>query len=480
MKILFIQPQGTGLPPLGLMYVGASLKQNGYNDISLVDLKEDSDSPMRKREYLEKMLDKKPDVIGISATTPSFKEAIQIARIAREHTPMLIIGGPHATIFQEQLLQKYPFIDAVVYGEGEITAVEFMNNIENLKGVKGVIYRENGKIIKNEPRPRIENLDSLPFPDRTLIDMNAYHGAFSIMTSRGCPHQCTFCCSPVTGKIFRYRNPKNVVDEIEFLVNSYPKLVERGLQIAVSDECFNTNIQRAKDICDEIVRRNLKVALSFQNGLHVRTVDLELFQKMKTAGCNNIWFGIESGNEKVLKDLKKGITKGMVRNAVKLAREAGIERIAGHFMLGLPGDTKETAMDTINFMKELRLNYAGFNQTAPLPNTELWEYVKKNGHFLFKYEDIEDYEKFRMSNTEPQFETPEFTAKERVEIYDIAIHELDSVIRSQYLNMKSVKKIFKRVRTFDDMKWLVKYVYVLFFGKDIRRLLPQRTIKKNE
>ncbi len=484
MKIVLIMPYGTGIPPLGLLYLATVLKRDGYNDVHIVDLDMRSSvtSQRRSMAHLEKLLEEKPDIIGITATTPTFKRSMDIARLVRGHTKNLIFGGPHATIFCEKVLEKYPMIDVVVYGEGEDTITELVKKIENgesLKDVKGTIYRENGEIIKNEPRPKIEDLDKLPFPDRSFIDVESYHAAFSIMTSRGCPFMCNFCCSPVTGKIYRCRTPNNVVDEIQYLVNTYPKLLEKGAPLTIADENFNVKKERVKAICDEIVRRGLKMDINCINGLHVSTVDLEMFQKMKMAGCKNVWFGIESGNDEVLKNLGKSITKDMVREAVGMAQKAGIETVAGHFIIGLLGETRQSAMDTINFMKELNLDYAGVNQTVPLPNTPLWEWIKTHGKLLFPWKDVEDYENYNMDNTKPQFETPEFTAQDRIELYTHATNELDKIIRRRFMKPKMIMKGLKKMlKSPQDAKWVVGKFYDLFFSNDVRRHLRAPELKE--
>ena len=227
MKILIIQPYGSSQPPLGLCQLSAELKQAGYTDIVLVDLlRGDIDlySPVRTKEYLMEQLKRKPDAVLITASTATFREAREIAQLARPYGRVLLIGGPHATTFQEKVLEKTSEFDLVVYGEADETIVPVMKQIENgcdFSGITGIIYRKDGKIVKNPPTPVIMDLDKLPFPDRDVLDIDSYAGPFTIMTSRGCPHACTFCSRPVTGKIFRGRSAKNVVDELEFLLNKY-------------------------------------------------------------------------------------------------------------------------------------------------------------------------------------------------------------------------------------------------------------------
>jgi len=473
MDILLIQPYGSGHPPLGLCYLAASLEKGGYGNVKIIDLSESSKSPVRSIGYLEKELKKRPDIVGMTSTTATVNDAITIGRKARQYCDTIMYGGPHATIFQEKILEKIPVFDIVVYGEADNTICEIVERLErtkSLEGVNGVIYRDDGRIIKNPPSPIITDLNSIPFPSRHLLDMEDYHAASSILTSRGCPNKCTFCSHVVTGRRWRGRSPENVVDEIELLLSEYPKVLkklERNINIA--DENFNLNKKHAKAICDEIIKRKLDITLTAVNGFHVRGIDKELMKKMKKAGCKEVWFGIESGNSKILKRIKKGITKDMVRHAVKISKEVGIETVGGHFIIGLEGETLETVRDTIKFMKELRLDVGGFNQATPLPGTELWDYVKKHGRFLFDFEEVTNYQNFKMTNTLPQFETPEFTRQERMKAYDEAIYELDKMLRRHALRPKNILKNLREIRSYEDLRWAVSRFKNIMLEKDIRR-----------
>jgi len=269
MKILLIQPYGSTQPPLGLCLLAAELKQGGYTDIALVDLLRFDikvTSPIRTWEYLEKKLKEKPDAVLITGATPTFKDALEIAKMARPFTKTILVGGSHATIFKERILEKVPYVDVVVYGEADETICTIIKRLEeggnsNLTGITGVCYRDKkGKIIRNPPTPPIMDLDKLPWPDRDIVDMDSYHGAFIVLTSRGCPQACTFCSRPVTGATFRGRSPKNVVDELEMLFNKYPETAKRiNYTVTFSDENAAVDKQRLIGICDEIIKRKLKI-----------------------------------------------------------------------------------------------------------------------------------------------------------------------------------------------------------------------------
>ncbi len=473
MKILFIQPNGSGHPPLGLCYLAAALIKKGYKNTRIIDLNESSDSPVRSIDHLEKELKKKPDIVGITATTSTATDGIKIAKKTRPYCKTLIFGGPHATIFQEKILEKLPFIDIVSYGEADNTICELVERIEkgkSLKGINGVAYRNKNKIIKNDPNPPIPDLDTIPLPARQLLDAESYHAFSSILTSRGCPNMCTYCSNMVTGKRWRGRSPKNVVDEIEFILEKYPKIMKKlERNIIIADENFNVDKKRAKEICDEIIKRKLDISLTAVNGFHTRTVDRELMEKMKQAGCKEIWFGIESGNSKILKRMRKNTTKDIIRNTVKISKEAGISTVGGHFIIGLEDETFETAMDTVEFFKELKLDVGGFNQAIPLPGTQLWSYVEKNGRFLSDYDDVVDYHNLMFATKYPLFETNEFTQEERTQAYEIAISALDKTLRKRVLKPENIAKSLKSIKSPKDLLWKIKRFKHIFFGKDIRR-----------
>lgn len=472
MKIVFVQPIGSGTPHLGLMYLIGVLKKEGYEDIHLVSLTEPPASEKRSYKYLMNLLKQKPDIVGVTSTTPEWTKAAEICKVAKEYSDVVMVGGPGPSIFPIEILEKYPFIDVVVFGEADNTIHKIVDRIErhiSLEGIKGTAYRDNGKIIMNDPNPLIKDLDSIPYPDRDcLLDIETYHAPFSVFTSRGCPHGCVFCFKPVHGNVWRARSAQNVVDEIEFLLSKYPKTAKRiGRTISFADDIFNFDINRAKQICDEIIARNLDIKLVFENGFHVRHVDYELFQKLKKAGCVDLWFGVDSGHPEILKKIKKGITVDMVREAVKLARKAGIPMIGAHFIIGLTDETIETARSTIALAKQLDLDAMGFNHANILPGTELWNWVMKHGKLLYPIENM-DYSMYKQLNAIPVFETPEFSAEQRKKVYSEAVALMDSVFRRNCLSPRKILKTALSLRSLDDILWASKKLYTILLKKNLR------------
>src|SRR3989338_4732113 len=225
MKILIVQPMGSGSPPLGLCLISAVLKRAGYTDIALVDLMVDNVadqvvSSVRTEEYLQKKLEENPDIILLTAALPTFHFAMNLSQTLRKHCKVLMFGGPHATMFKEVIIKNCPQIDILVVGEADLIIAPIMKQIEenistgkyDFTGIPNVVWRKGSEIIINQLASPIMDLDQFPVPDRDIIDLGSYHAAFSILTSRGCPMQCTFCSRPVTGSTFRGRSAESVVE----------------------------------------------------------------------------------------------------------------------------------------------------------------------------------------------------------------------------------------------------------------------------
>lgn len=369
-------------PLLNLALLAAPVIQAGYKaEILDMDVVKDADSVLK-----EKVKNEPPRFVGVTFTTPLYSEAKRLAQFIKDINPqtILVAGGAHATTFPYDVLKESVF-DVVCVGESDFMMKEFITS-NKWCSLNGMLFKDNGRIVTTSPAKTIENLDDLPFPAWHLYDLSRYNKPSLssrksppgyLETSRGCPWGCVFCNKNIQGRKFRPKSYKRVVDEIEEMLKAGFK------EINILDDTFSTDLERAKNICDEIVRRRLKFPWHPVNGMRVDCVDRELFIKMKKAGCYKVSFGIESGNENVLKKIEKGINLGQIRNAVRWARETGFETF-GYFMLALPGDTKESIRDTINFAKELKLDMAKFNITVPLPGTKLFDEWDKAGFIKTK------------------------------------------------------------------------------------------------
>lgn len=369
-------------PLLNLAMLAAPLLDAGYK-VKILDLDVEDDPDSRLKEELRRS---SPRLAGITFTTPLYAEARRIALLIKEISgrTILVAGGAHATTFPREVVETSLF-DIVAVGEADFVMRDILLK-ENLEEIKGLVFKKDGIITETGRAVDMEDLDNLPFPAWQLYDLRRYKKPSLsnrksppgyIETSRGCPWGCVFCNKNIQGRKFRPKSPKRLVDEMEYMLKT------GFAEINILDDTFSTDINRAKEFCDEIVRRNLKFPWHPLNGMRVDCVDRELFNKMKKAGCYKVSFGIESGNEEIIKRIDKRIKLAQVRDAVRWAREAGFETF-GYFMLGLPGDREDTMRDTIRFAKELRLDIAKFNITIPLPGTRLFEEWDKAGFIKTK------------------------------------------------------------------------------------------------
>lgn len=389
----------TGIyPPLGLAYIASALRDAGYH-VSLLDnhiLRLHNNSLQSEIKRIA------PDVALLSSMTPSWPGLIALSRLIKDILPQTIIGagGPHLSVYPKESL-SYKTIDFGVYGEGELTILEILRKIQEAKGldeVKGVIFRKNGKIIVNSPRGEIDNLDSVPFPAIDLLPYKRYvallvkNPFFTMVTSRGCPYHCNFCFQGYLGS-YRARSPENVVEEIEILVNKY-----KIREIITFDETFAVEEERALKIC-ELIR---KKRLSFKWDIRTR-VDLlsrDLLKSFRSAGASRIHLGIESGNQDILKRMRKGIDISEIIEKINLAKRIGFE-LRGYFMLGFPGETRRSICRTIEFAKSLPLDWASFTVTIGLPGTEIYRDAVESGYFCLDY--WREYTKGNNPNAIPYF-----------------------------------------------------------------------------
>lgn len=396
MKVLFIHPPWVGkaiYPPMGLAYLAAVLDKKGIEN----EIVDSEVLNLSVSDIQEIVREKNPDVICLTATTPSAEAAFRCARAIKEVTGKpIILGGVHMTSMPEQTLKKKE-IDIGVIGEGEDTLPELLDAIENdknLRNVSGICYRSGGKVIVTKPRGLIEDLDSIPFPARHKLHQEKYVGSTglpkvgtitTIMTTRGCPYKCTYCsaCTIWKGKL-RKRSTGNVLDEIEEAVKKY-----NVKSLMIKDDTFTVDKERAIQICRGIRERKFGIIWSCSS--RVDNVTKELVHEMALAGCKFIEFGFESGSERILEIMKKGTTLDQARNAVRWCREEGIS-IGGFFMIGNPTETEADIDKTVAFAKELNVDSAQWAITTPYPGSEMYESVKD------KIGEVTNWEGFLHSN----------------------------------------------------------------------------------
>ncbi len=414
MKVTLVNPtyprgahQHPPFIPLSLGYLGAICEKNGY-EVNVVDCQGERLDPEGFRKKLREI---DTEVIGITSATLTYNSALKIAKISKEVLPncITILGGCHATFWDFNALRECPDLDIIVRKEGEITLLEILRKLEakkNLDNIQGITFRKCNKIIRNEDRPYIENLDDLPFPAHHLFNLNSYIKVgkliIPLMTSRGCVYWCDFCTAVrMFGRKYRMRSPKNVVDEIELVHNKYD--VD---QFTFYDDAFTVDQKRTEEICDEILRRKLDVEWDCET--RVDMVNKSLLEKMRKAGCIAVWFGVESGSQTIIDKMHKKFKIEQTRKAFEIAHEVGLMTVAS-VILGFPGETEETAWETINFVKSLNPVDVGFYIATPYPGTPLYETVKDNG--WLKTEDFDKYD-----TATPVFETPYLSSEKLKEI----------------------------------------------------------------
>lgn len=371
------------LPPLGPGYIVSYLRQQGIT-ANLVDC-----TFMSQGEAVEKVGKSKPRIVGIYSMFSMKQSALEMAKQLRDSCELLVAGGPLPTLCPEDFLEDF---DVVVVGEGEEAMLELVDAIQNsrsLTGIKGIVYRDQKgnpqrTIIHTPPRELTKDLDGFPFPARDQLDHQGYKRHYrrsgytitSIITSRGCPFNCDFCSRAVFGNKFRTRSAKNIVDEVEIVQKlGYDR-------VWFADDCFTLSKERLLSICGEIVKRGLR--MEWECLSRVDTLDAEVADRMKKAGCARVFFGLESGNDGILALMKKQATVSQARKAVLAAKSAGIQ-VGAFFILGYPGEDNETVLDTIRFASSLPLDYLSFTMPYPIPGTSLYERVKGR----IEFEDLE-------------------------------------------------------------------------------------------
>ena len=380
------------LPPLGIGYIAAILEKNDFN-VNIIDCRPLN---LSNEQLVDRLKKQNPDIIGISVTIMDIVRADEISKILKKELPntLLVIGGPHVTGLPENTLKNTAFNLGVI-GEGEFTMLEIAEQLRagslDLESIKGIAYKKNGEIKINEPREVVQDLDSLPFPARHLyLPLGKYRpliGSYKkkpvahLFTSRGCPYKCTFCDRSIFGNRFRAMSAKKVVDEIEELITVYG-----AKEMQFYEDTFTLDKKRVYEIFEELERRKLKFPWSCLT--RVNHVNRELLKAMKKAGCWRIMFGIESGDPRILKAMKKGATMEQGKNAIRWAKEAGLH-VRASFIMGYPGETMESMNNTIKFAKEQPIDSANFYIIALHPGNELYEMAKKEGTIL--HEDYSQY-----------------------------------------------------------------------------------------
>jgi radical SAM superfamily enzyme YgiQ (UPF0313 family) len=355
-----------------LPYLAAALREDGH-EVEILDLLLARTTP----EKIERrMAVFRPELVGITSVTLNHHIASFIAEVVRkcdERVP-IAMGGPHVSFEIEGSFRDLPALDFIGIGEGEATISELARALEgrmDLRDVRGLALRDGERIVRTPSRPPEDQLDRIPKPARQLTPLArylAFDAPASLVTSRGCPHACTFCSAPAwTGRRVRYRAPGPCVDEIE-------ELGRLGFgEVTIEDDTFTVNRRHLLAVCTELLRRDTGIRWSAFS--RVDTITSEIVEAMAGAGCQAICFGVESGNQEILDLAKKRSDLQKVREAMRITQAAGISALAS-FIVGLPGETVETLRNTVEFAEQLREEFGslyGFHVLAPFPGSEVRE-----------------------------------------------------------------------------------------------------------
>ena len=437
--------------PLNLAYLASYIRdQRPKAKVTILDAEA---YDLSHEETLEKVMTLKPDLLGITTTTPSFDVTSKLCSQIHEKLSALpiVLGGPHATGSPEECASTRG-ISAVVLGEGELTFLDIYDAVKDkrsLGNIPGICLRANGSVSFTDKRPLIKDLDVLPLPARDLLPMHLYFSpptkslsedrAANIISSRGCPFHCTYCLSDMMWeRKYRDRSPENVMDEIEHLINDYGVM-----EFNFNDDLFTANKKRLIKFCELLIERKLNTKwICMSRADYIKP---EILILMKKAGCGKIAMGLESGSEEVLKVMKKPIDLSRSIKAVREIKKAGI-KVGVSFVIGHVGETAETIKETIHLAKECNPDTIAFFQASPYPGTEFYNMVKEAGYLRpgLKWADYAI-----VSNKISTVDLPGLPAEQ--------IHKwVKKAYRSFYLSPKFVFSRLKELRSMHDVKNLLQ------------------------
>lgn len=430
-------------PPLGICYLASVLKD--LKDVK-VNLRDYEITPFSGEALNDDLSKLKIDILGVSFRTASYGSAKEFIKAARaiNRDIFIVVGGHHATAFPEETLADLG-CNAVVRGEGEYAFKELVERLmEDLspEDLEGITYknRDSGDIVSNRPRPPIEDIDKLPWPAREFLNSEDYN-VMTILTSRGCPFNCIYCDKGISTRKVKYRSADDIFEEMKYIAT---RLNKKRLYIV--DDHFFLNRNRLEPVLDKMIKENLGVKWTCQ--ARVDGISEDILQKAKQAGCEQIMYGIETGDETELKYMRKEATLSEAEDAVRFTKNTGITARV-NFMLGFPISTRDTIRNTISFARRVRPDIVRFFAVSPLPNTDLWDDIYGKGYIPenLNWDDID-------------FFRPSFDIK------GIPREELSLYVTAAYWHV--LKSDFIKEVTLGFLPRLVKLFYLAFKTKKFR------------
>jgi len=468
MKILHVRPpkimgaleKSMVQHPVNLLYLAAAVRESGHEPF-VWDFEVE---PFSERELKRRIMDLKPGLVGITGLTANIEMVARMMGWIKEVVPeaITVVGGPHGTAIPERTLGEFPKIDAVVVGEGEQTWRELAGRVEAgqpLAGLAGLAWRDGDRVVVEDRRPLIRDLDGLAFPARDLIDHSLYKGAASpgldaalhrsteVFTTRGCPEQCIFCASKVTfGRSVRFRSADNVLAELD-------QCMERWgyRHFTVEDDTFTYRPTRLEELCRGFKERGI----TWDCDTRVNVVTGEMMEMMADAGCQKVAFGVESGSPRILEKIKKDITVDQIKQAFKWAHQAGMITTAFFIIGSHPSETSEDIDMTFKLMREIDPDLMAAAVAVPFPGTELREIMGKKG-LIFS----DRWEKYTHVHSIPCWRTEHFSPKELIRLQD-------KMFSRFFFRPHFIWKTFKRALSWTGLKYygrstlqIMKYMFI--------------------
>jgi len=453
-----IAKSGTVYYPIWLSYATGLLEKAGF-ETTLIDAPANGQTD---DDVMKQILTFKPKLIVLETSTPSIYSDVRFGAKLKQNLSdsFIVLVGTHPSALPVETLKINSNIDGIAIGEFDYTirdlALSIMNGTE-FSDIKGLVFRKGEKIVINDVREYIENLDEIPFVSevykkhlnyKNYFESMAKYPMIMIITGRGCPFKCAFCVYPQTmhGRKYRLRSPNNVVDEFEYILENFPDVQEVGIE----DDTFTANRSRVREICNLLIERGINKKIKWWANARVN-LDFETMRLMKLAGCRLIVPGFESGVQEILNGMRKGNKVEKAVEYVKDAKKAGL-LVHGCFIAGGPGETKETLAKTLKFAKKLKVDTMQFYPLIPYPGTKIYRWAEKNGYLKTN--------KFHEWLTEDGLhnaiiETPDlsadelmaFCAKARRSFYLRPSYILKKVIQS-LLDLEEGKRNYKAFLTF--------------------------------
>lgn len=435
-------------PPLGVLSLAGFLESQTDHEIEVLDAQPyEYNYEELKTIFAEKM----GDVVGITAMTFTLIDVIKTCRLIKSLSPetKIVLGGPHVHLYPMETI-AIPEVDFLVLGEGEYTFIKLLENLHNpavLEGIQGLVFEKDGRVVNNGISPIIKDLDALGYPARHKVDVTRYASLLgrnnvitTMFTSRGCPYSCTFCDRPNSPTIsgFRWRSAKSVVDEMQ-------ACLDLGIDEAfIYDDTFTVRKDRVMELCEEIKRR--KINFRWDVRAHVNTMNQEMLRAMKDAGCDRIHYGVEVGNNRMMKVIRKNATIEKVKQVVQWTKDVEMETLA-YFMMGQQTEKAGDVQDTINLAQELKPNYAHFTIFCPYPGTNIYAQGLANG--IIKKDVWREFAKNPTEDFELPFWEENFTRHELREM-------LVQAYRTFYLRPGYILKRMTQVKSVGEFKRKMK------------------------